>query len=70
MPVIPFLVAGGNNAIIGSAIAAGAALAAVGGGLAWMSGLSPIRGGLRMLLLGAGAAAVTFGIGAAVGLTL
>ena len=70
VPVIPFLVAGGNGAIIGSAIAAGAALAAVGGGLAWMSGLSPIRGGLRMLLLGAAAAAVTFGIGTAVGLSL
>ena len=70
VPVIPFLVAGGNGAIIGSAIAAGGALAAVGGGLAWMSGLSPIRGGLRMLLLGAVAAAITFGIGSAVGLSL
>ena len=70
VPVIPFLVAEGNGAIFGSAIAAGAALAAVGGGLAWMSGLSPIRGGLRMLLLGAAAAAITFGIGTAVGLSL
>ncbi len=70
VPVIPFLVSGGNGAIVGSAIAAGAALAAVGGGLAWMSGLSPIRGGLRMLLLGAVAAAITFGIGTAVGLSL
>ena len=70
VPVVPFLVSGGNGAIIGSAIAAGAALAAVGGGLAWMSGLSPIRGGLRMLLLGAAAAAITFGIGTAVGLSL
>ena len=70
VPVIPFLAAEGNGAIIGSAIAAGAALAVVGGGLAWMSGLSPIRGGLRMLLLGAAAAAITFGIGSAVGLSL
>ncbi len=70
VPVIPFFVATGNGAVVGSAIAAGTALAMVGGGLAWMSGISPIRGGLRMLLLGAAAAAITFGIGSAVGLSL
>lgn len=70
VPVIPFLVETGNGAIVGSAIAAGAALAVVGGGLAWMSGINPVRGGLRMLLLGAAAAAITFGIGTAVGLSL
>ncbi len=69
VPVIPFLIAAGNGAVVGSAIAAGTALAVVGGGLAWMSGLSPVRGGLRMLLLGAAAAAITFGIGTAVGLS-
>ena len=70
VPVTPFLVATGNGAIVGSALAAGAALATVGGGLAWMSGINPVRGGLRMLLLGAAAAAITFGIGSAVGLSL
>ncbi len=70
VPVIPFLIAAGNGAVVGSAIAAGTALAVVGGGLAWMSGLNPVRGGLRMLLLGAAAAAITFGIGTAVGLSL
>ncbi len=70
VPVVPFLVAGGDGATVGSALAAGGALALVGGGLAWMSGLSPIRGGLRMLLLGAAAAAITYGIGTAVGLSL
>ena len=70
VPVVPFLVAGGNGAIVGSALAAGGALTIVGGGLAWVSGLSPVRGGLRMLLLGAAAAAITFGIGTAVGLSL
>ena len=70
VPVVPFLIASGNGAIVGSAIAAGAALAVVGGGLAWMSGINPLRGGLRMLLLGAAAAAITFGIGSAVGLSL
>ena len=70
VPVVPFLIASGNGAIVGSAIAAGAALAVVGGGLAWVSGINPLRGGLRMLLLGAAAAAITFGIGSAVGLSL
>ena len=70
VPVIPFLIMGGNGAIIASAAGAGAALATVGAGLAWMSGVSPVRGGLRMLLLGAAAAAITFGIGSAVGLSL
>ena len=70
VPVAPFLVATGNGAIVGSALSAGAALATVGGGLAWMSGINPVRGGLRMLLLGAAAAAITFGIGSAVGLSL
>ena len=70
VPVIPFIIASGNDAIIGSALAAGGALVTVGAGLAWMSGISPVRGGLRMLLLGAAAAAITFGIGSAVGLSL
>ena len=70
VPVIPFLIASGNGAIIGSALAAGSALVTVGAGLAWMSGISPVRGGMRMLLLGAAAAAITFGIGSAVGLSL
>ena len=44
VPVIPFIIASGNDAIIGSALAAGGALVTVGAGLAWMSGHKPSPG--------------------------
>jgi VIT1/CCC1 family predicted Fe2+/Mn2+ transporter len=43
---------------------------AVGGGIGILNGRSPVRSGLRQLLLGGAAALVTFGIGHLIGATV
>jgi VIT1/CCC1 family predicted Fe2+/Mn2+ transporter len=70
VPVVPFIFSTGNAAAVMAAIAASIALVIVGGAMAAFTGNSILRGGLRMLIVGAVAAAVTFGIGSAVGVTL
>ena len=67
VPIIPFLFMDGSLTLPLSALLSAVALVIVGSGLAWVSGVTPIRGGLRMLLIGGAAAAVTFAIGTAVG---
>ncbi len=67
VPIIPFLFMDGSLTLPLSALLSAAALVIVGSGLAWVSGVTPIRGSLRMLLIGGAAAAVTFAIGTAVG---
>ena len=69
-PVVPFIFASGNTAAIAAAIASSVALLIVGGIMAAFTGNSVLRGGSRMFVIGAIAAAVTFGIGSAVGMTL
>jgi len=69
-PVVPFIFTGGNTALIASASASTIALLIVGGIMAAFTGNSILRGGFRMSVIGAIAAAVTFGIGNAIGVTL
>jgi VIT1/CCC1 family predicted Fe2+/Mn2+ transporter len=68
VPILPFLFgAEGTAAVVVSAVTSATALAAVGGGLAWFSGISAIWGATRMALVGGAAAAVTYGVGNAIG---
>lgn len=55
--------------MLGSVAAAvsGIALFGLGAGITNLTGMNPLRAGLRQLAFGAVAAAVTYGIGAAVG---
>lgn len=70
VPVAPFFF-GDSGIIFGlSAALSGLALIVVGAGLAWMSGINTLWGGARMLLVGGVAAAVTFGVGTAIGETI
>ena len=69
-PVIPFIFATGNTAAAVAAGGSSVALLVVGGAMAGLTGNLVLRGGLRMLIVGAVVATVTFGIGSAVGLTL
>ncbi|MDA1256367.1 MAG: VIT1/CCC1 transporter family protein [Chloroflexi bacterium] len=69
-PVVPFIFVSGNSAAVAAAGASSVALLVVGGAMAGFTGNGVLRGSLRMLLVGAVAAAVTFGIGSAVGVTL
>ena len=62
LPLIPFLLGLSNGVAIAAAIS-GAALFVVGSVLSLFSGRSALVGGLRMLLIGAAAAAATYMIG-------
>jgi vacuolar iron transporter family protein len=67
LPLLPFLVIGGSSAVLLAAAVSGLALFALGAGITTLTGMHPIRAGLRQLAFGAVAAVVTYGIGAAVG---
>jgi vacuolar iron transporter family protein len=62
MPLIPFLLGASNGVVIAAAIS-GAALFVVGALLSLFSGKNAWLSGLRMLAIGAAAAAATYGIG-------
>ncbi len=67
VPVLPFLVIGGSPAVLVAAAISGIAIFALGAGITNLTGMNPIRSGIRQLAFGAVAAAITYGIGAAVG---
>ncbi len=63
IPLVPFLFGSGRAAVIASVSASGVALLSVGASMAMITGRSPVRSGLRMLLVGAGAATITYVVG-------
>ena len=67
LPIIPYLAGAGGLAFILSAIVSAVGLLVVGGAVAVASGRGVMWGGIRMLLIGGAAAAVTFGIGKLIG---
>ena len=67
VPVLPYFFAGGRTAFVASAVASAVALLLVGGIISLFTGRSAVVSGLRMLGIGAAAAAVTFGIGRLIG---
>lgn len=71
IPVIPYLFGmSGMAAIVLSAVLVGIALLFTGGVVGLLSGASPLRRGLRQLLIGYGAAAVTYVLGLVFGTSL
>ena len=70
VPIFPYLVLGGQAAFLGSVAVSGVAIVVVGGLTAVLTGRSVLVGGVRQLALGAAAAAVTFGVGRALGVVL
>ena len=70
VPIIPYIFDAGNLAISLSAALSAVALVGVGGLMALMSGRNAAWGGLRMLLAGGAAAAVTFGVGKLIGVSV
>jgi VIT1/CCC1 family predicted Fe2+/Mn2+ transporter len=63
LPLLPFLSGATANGVAIAALLSGAALFSVGAALSLFSGRSAFLGGARMLLIGAGAAVATYGIG-------
>lgn len=70
IPLVPFLLFGSGLAVIVSVLVSGLCLFVVGGFAARLSERPALFGGARMLLIGALAAAVTYGIGKAFGVSL
>ena len=69
-PILPYIFNAGNLAFSLSAFLSAGALVAVGGLLALVSGRNVAWGALRMLLVGGSAAAVTFGVGSFIGVSV
>ena len=67
VPIMPFVVAGGDTAVLLSLLVSGAALLAIGAAITLLTGRGAWRSAFRQLVIGLGAAAVTYGAGAAVG---
>jgi VIT1/CCC1 family predicted Fe2+/Mn2+ transporter len=63
LPVLPFLALPAGPTVAAATALSVAGLFAAGAGKGKVSGLSPLRSGLEMALLGSLAAAVTFGVG-------
>jgi VIT1/CCC1 family predicted Fe2+/Mn2+ transporter len=73
VPVLPYLfwsIIPATAALVLSIVLAALALLAVGGTVGRLSGLGVTRSALRQLLVGGGAAAVTFVVGSIVGTSL
>lgn len=70
LPLLPFLFAAGRDALIAAAVISGIALFMVGTALSLFSGRNGFYGGMRMLMIGAGAGVATFAIGSLLGVGL
>ncbi len=70
MPLIPYLFGGGDLAFRVSLIASLAVLFLVGAGVSLLTGRGMLFSGLRQVALGAAAAAVTYGVGVIIGVTV
>jgi VIT1/CCC1 family predicted Fe2+/Mn2+ transporter len=69
-PVAPFFLLSGQAALLASVALSGAALAAIGAGTSLFTGRGVAFSAARQLLIGYGAAAVTFAIGRLAGVSL
>ncbi|MCC7352372.1 MAG: VIT1/CCC1 transporter family protein [Anaerolineae bacterium] len=70
LPVLPYLLVGGGSALALSALLSGLGLFTVGASLSLFTGRGPWLSGLRMLLIGGAAAAVTFLVGTLLGVSV
>jgi VIT1/CCC1 family predicted Fe2+/Mn2+ transporter len=70
IPIVPFMVTGGTAAVVASLVLSALALFAIGAAITIFTGVSVWRSGGRQLLLGLGAAGVTYAIGRLVGVTI
>jgi VIT1/CCC1 family predicted Fe2+/Mn2+ transporter len=67
VPLVPFLLVNGQVALIAAACLSAIAIFGLGAGITRLTGIHPVRSGLRQLAFGAAAASVTYGIGVLVG---
>lgn len=70
IPVAPFLFLSGGVAILWSLAVSALALFLIGAGITLLTGRGVLFSGMRQLLIGLGAAALTFGIGRLIGVSI
>ncbi len=70
IPVLPFAFLGGLTAVIVSLVLSAIGLFGIGAAITLMTGRSVLFSGMRMVLFGLGAAALTFGIGRLIGVSI
>ncbi|MBO9405201.1 MAG: VIT1/CCC1 transporter family protein [Thermomicrobium sp.] len=70
VPVLPYIAWGGIPAAVASVVMSGLALFLLGAGITVITGRSALRSGLRQVLIGLAAAAITFGVGRLFGVAL
>jgi VIT1/CCC1 family predicted Fe2+/Mn2+ transporter len=70
VPLVPFAIASGTAALAASVVASALALFLLGALVTRLTGRSPVRSGLRQVIFGLGAAAITYTIGLIVGLAV
>ena len=70
IPVFPFIFFDGNIGILVSAVVSAVGLFVIGAVITLMTGKHPVKNGLRQVLFGLATAAVTFGIGKLIGVSL
>ena len=70
VPLVPFLITSGQVAFVASLAASMVALFLVGAGVSLLTGRSAWRSGLRQMLIGSLAAAVTFAVGSVLGVNI
>ncbi len=70
IPVLPFLVAGGTNAVAGSLALSAVGLFGLGAGITLFTARPALRSGFRQVLFGLAAAAATWAIGRLIGVTV
>lgn len=68
--VLPYLIGGGTAAFVAALVAALVAMFAVGAGIGVLNGRAALRSGLRQVVVGALAVAVTYGVGSVIGTTV
>jgi VIT1/CCC1 family predicted Fe2+/Mn2+ transporter len=70
VPVVPFFFMGGKGALAASAAVSSLALFGVGAVLALFTARGPLASGFRMLAIGLLASAITYGVGALLGVSI
>jgi VIT1/CCC1 family predicted Fe2+/Mn2+ transporter len=67
IPVIPFIIFAGQTAVIAAALASAAGLFGIGAAITLFTGRSVLFSGMRQVLVGVAAAALTYGLGTLLG---
>lgn len=70
LPVVPYAVTSGRPAVIASLLISSAGLFAIGATITLLTGRHPLYSGLRQMVVGLGAALITFAIGRLIGVAL